>query len=351
MIRYLIKNNIKLMMRSASNVLLFIAAPIVLIAVLSSAFSSLIESYEKKDEISVGYISERDIQAFASGIEKEGISFLAYTEGDPEELIRRDDLSGFVVFGTDSYTIYQSRDHKYEGKILEYAVGAFYDRMASGMEIQDAGLDLSVEHPEYMSPIDSTDYYGIIEIVYFGCCAIVCGAGIFTSERKNRIGKRYSVSGVSEPKLYLAKFVSMITVVAISSMIATLLSVLLFHIHWGDPLVSAVIVFLSISAATALGLMFYSLIDNLAGTIIFVFAVVWFAGFFGGSFETYMFSSHARNVKLISPLYHVNRALVELSCNGKSDYVASAILYSAAIIIVCSAVSVLTGMARKRGKA
>ena len=56
MIRYLIKNYLKMMGRSPVNVLLFIVFPIVLIAVLSSAFSSLMESYERKESFSVGYI-------------------------------------------------------------------------------------------------------------------------------------------------------------------------------------------------------------------------------------------------------------------------------------------------------
>ena len=97
--------------------------------------------------------------------------------------------------------------------------------------------------------------------------------------------------------------------------------------------------------------MVYNIFDNIVVTIIAVFAAVWFAGFFGGSFETYMYSVHPMEVKLASPIYHINRSLVELSCMGHSDYISSACFYSIAIIVVCSIVAVIAGTLRKRGKA
>ena len=60
MIRYLIKNNFKIMFRSAVNILLFVLCPIVVSAVLISAFSSLMESYEPAEEFQVGYRIEED---------------------------------------------------------------------------------------------------------------------------------------------------------------------------------------------------------------------------------------------------------------------------------------------------
>ena len=53
MIRYLIKNNIKIMLRNPVNILLFVLCPIVVAAVLISAFSSLLESYECADNYDV----------------------------------------------------------------------------------------------------------------------------------------------------------------------------------------------------------------------------------------------------------------------------------------------------------
>ena len=54
MIRYLIKNNFKIMFRSVTNILLLLVAPLLVSAVLESAFSSLLEHYEQKERIDVG---------------------------------------------------------------------------------------------------------------------------------------------------------------------------------------------------------------------------------------------------------------------------------------------------------
>ena len=106
-----------------------------------------------------------------------------------------------------------------------------------------------------------------------------------------------------------------------------------------------------IVAGTALGMMLYNISDSLVITIILQFTIVWFMGFFGGSFETYMFSSISDTLKHLSPIYHGNRALVELSCMGESNYVASAVIYSLAITVICSIIAICAGYVRKRGKA
>ena len=47
-----------------------------------------------------------------------------------------------------------------------------------------------------------------------------------------------------------------------------------------------------------------------------------------------MYSSFSESTKILSPIYHVNRSLVELSVDGKSDYILTAVLYLLAIALV-----------------
>ena len=347
------------MTRSMTNTLLLVVTPLILVALLSSAFNDMMSKYEDGSEIVAGYrieggqISTNNLaDAFKDAAAQNGYVLREYPTGDPGDIIREEKIGGFVTFGDGTYTVYQNNDYIEEAKVLEYFVNAFYENAAAaamGMDTDSAVL--KIEHPEYMKEIGSTDYYGIIEIIYFGWCAIVCGAGIFMNEKKYKITKKLHVSALSESKLYLAKFVPIVSVVLLGNVISILLSIVLFGVHWGNPLLSAVIVFFSASAATALGLMAYYIFDNIVVTIIAVFTVVWVAGFFGGSFETYMFSVHSLAVKRLSPIYHINRALVELSCMGHSDYVVSAILYCVAVFVGCSLVAVAAGNLRKRGGA
>ncbi len=361
MIRYLVKNNFKLMMRSATNILLYIVTPIILVAMLSSAFGDMMEKYESGDSVKAGYRLEAAagseiIDYIKPVAEEENINLYEYSDGDIEKLIREEELAGFVVFEEDGgYTIYENDAEKYGAKALEYMITTFLTRSAAEIMTAAGGVgesgevELVLEKASFMEPIDAVDYYGIIEVVYFGWCAIVCGAGIFTAEKKYHIGKKLEVSGLSGVKLYLAKFIPMVLVVSVSSIISALITILVFGVHWGAPLLSFLIVVLSAAASTAFGLMVYSITQNTVVTIIGVFAVVWFMGFWGGSFETYMFSSHPQILKDISPIYHVNRALVELSCMGHSDYVVSSIVFTLGIMVICSLVAVLTGTIR-RGK-
>ena len=355
--RYLIKNNIKLMCRSWGNILLFIIMPVILIFVLSSAFDTLMKKYEKS-EMTAGYqiegdgVTEEMIEAMSEVAKENDITLNEYPSGDPEKLIRDNELTGFIVFKDDTYTVYEDKDNAVMGKVLEYFVNVFYENAsAAAMGIDTDSVKLTVEHPYYREPIDSKDYYGIVEIIYFGWCAIVAGAGIFMNEKKYKIRKRYQVANLSPVKDYLGRFVPMVIVASIGTVIAALLTILLLGVHWGNPLISFLVLIVSTAAATALGLMIYHITDNMIATIILVFAIVWIMGFFGGTFETYIFSSHPMYLKNISPIYHINRALTELSCMGHSDSMVNALGYSGLLVIGCSVIAIIAGLLRRRGKA
>lgn len=353
--RYLIKNNIKLLCRSWFNILLFIIMPVILVLCLSSAFDSLMKKYEETD-MTAGYRAEGDgitdemIEAMREVAEDNNITLKEYPEGSPEELIRENNLSGFIIFKDDTYAIYEDKDNKALGHALEYFVNAFYENASAAvMGVETERAKITVEHPDFKPTIDSKDYYGIVEIIYFGWCAIVAGAGIFLNEKKYKIRKRYQVANLSPLKEYLGKFIPIALVASLGTVIAAILTVILLGVHWGNLLLSACILALSVSAATAFGVMIYNITDNLIATIIIMFAIVWIMGFWGGTFETYLFSSHPMILKNISPIYHINRALTEISCMGHSDFTRSAILYSGLIMIVSSFVAVIAGSIRKRG--
>ena len=158
------------------------------------------------------------------------------------------------------------------------------------------------------------------------------------------------MSGVSEFKLYLARFISLAAAVMAGIAASAVISSLMLDVHWGNIFLSALVVIVSVMAATAFGIMLYTITDSMVLTIILAFSIVWVWGFFGGSFETYMFSSLPENLKRISPIYHENRALIEILVQGKSDYFFSALLYSAGIVAACSAISVFVSKIKRMGR-
>lgn len=305
----------------------------------------------------VGYrIQEADnsiIEATKIAGEEAGILFFEYPEGEIKDVMEKNELSGFVEFAEDKYTVYTSADYEVEGITLEYFMNKVTNEgLNASLQIKEqAKIVLPVEQLKYMPAIDSVDYYGIIYIVYFCWCGMICATGVLSNEKKYGIIRRFQVSNISESQNFFGKFIPIVLTVTGGMAIATIITVLLYDIHWGNPFLSTVIVFLMIVAGTALGMMLYNISDSLVITIILQFTIIWFMGFFGGSFETYMFSSTSDLLKQLSPIYHGNRALVELSCMGESSYVASTVIYSLAITVICSIIAIFAGYVRKRGKA
>ena len=345
------------MFRNTWSVAVMLLGTILVIAVLSSAFSELMKSYEGVDTFAVGYrIQEADdavIEATKKAGEEAGILFYEYPEGEVKDVMEKNELSGFVELSEDKYTVYTSADYEVEGITLEYFMNKVMNEgVNASLQIKEqAEIVLPVEQLKYMPAIDSVDYYGIIYIVYFCWCGMICATGVLSNEKKYGIVRRFQVSNISETQNFFGKFIPIVLTVTGGMAIATAITVLLYDIHWGNPLLSAAIVFLMIAAGTALGMMLYNISDSLVITIILQFTIVWFMGFFGGSFETYMFSSISDLLKQLSPIYHGNRALVELSCMGESSYVASSVIYSVSITVICSVIAIFAGYIRKRGKA
>lgn len=387
MIRYLIKNNLKILFRYLYNPVVFILAPLGVMVVLSSAFSQLLKKYEAPEEMKVGYRMEA-AGVFASYLDelveagKEAdIHFVSCPEGEPAELMEKNELGAFVVFKDDTYQVYQSEDHLVEGMAAEcmihtfveqfklYNIGMTATMVENGITaaMPDNGMSMDLMNSEQMSPkedefytketlpylpdMDAMDYYGKIETVYFGWCAIICAAPLLISEKKNKFHLKFHVADIPGWKMYLAKYIPTVLFVCISCYITVLLSSVLLEVKWGINIESFLVLTTMLMAATALGYMFYSLTNSTVLSLGMTAGIVWFAGFFGGSFETYILSNHPMSVKLMDPIYHGNRALVELSCLGHSDYTVSSIVFSCGMVVVCSFIACGAETLRKRGRA
>lgn len=190
MIRYLIKNNFKLMFRNAWSVVVMLLGPILVIAVLSSAFSELMKSYEGVDEFTAGYrIPQADdvmMETMKTGGEEAGILFFEYPEGEIKDIMEKNELAGFVEFSEDNYIVYRSADYEVEGITLEYFMNkVMNDGLKAALQIkEEEQIILPVQELEFMPAIDSSDYYGIIYIVYFCWCGIICATGVLSNEKK-----------------------------------------------------------------------------------------------------------------------------------------------------------------------
>lgn len=360
MIRYLIKNNLKLMLRNKWIIIVMVLGPILVVSILSSAFGDIMKSYEKVDKFSAGYrLTNADyikdnIVVLKEEAKKAGIELIEYTEGDPENIVMNNGLAGFVEFEADRYTLYESDDHKIEGMTLEYFINRIMDTaleevlQSVSSKIATEKNIITVEQLDFMPAIDAKNYYGIAYIVYFIWCGIVCIAGILTSEKKNGIEKKYEITRLSNFKLFCAKLIPAVLTIVLEMIVTIFAITLIFDMQWGNIPMTILVLLLTVVASTAVSLMVYYLFQNLAVTIIIIFTVVWIMGFIGGCFETYMFSSWSESLKCMSPLYHINRTLVEYSCMGKSSYTVSCIIFLLILTAAGTAGALIINKCRKK---
>lgn len=354
MLWYMIKNNLKLMLRHKWVIVMLIVGPVITTAVLSSAFESMLSTYEGIEEFLSGYqISEESpLFKYAEEMQKNakdaGFNLMEFDTGNAEELMEKHNLSTFAKIEKDSYTIYTMHGKESEGMVTEYFYNSLFEESElSAMQGNFKKISLPVIKLETMPEVTSTDYYGIIYHIYYLWCCFISISVVFSSEKKNQIEKKYQVSGVKSLALVLGKAIPCILSTLITLGISMILSYILFGIQWGTSLMTPCILLLIVVAATMFGLFVVKLTNNLAISVVAIFIMVWLAGFIGGSFETYMFSAWSENIKILSPIYHSNRALVECSQMGHSKYCQSAILYLTGISVVCLLGTVLLQRRRR----
>lgn len=350
MLLTIIKNNFKLMLRNKMVLLMMIVAPILVIAALASAFHGLLSNSYTTENFTIGYYFEENSpfaqmeDAFLKVMKEQNIATEKYSSNEMEYAVTKGRVDIFLYCSEDSCEIGAGDTDSIQAKICEYTMQQFIKEyqlsianmervMTGGQELKKVSI-LSKALP-YTRTAEAKDYYGIIEIIYFMWCGLIFLTAVVQSERRNHIQKRFVISPASGITLYLGKFIPCELISVASLTISALAATLLFDIRWGNIPGTIAILFLVSLAATAFGIVLLYLVKNLSVSVILLFGIVWIAGFIGGSFETYMYSTNTEAVKRLSPLYYANRTIVEYSTMGHSDYTGGCILYMLGILLVC----------------
>jgi len=356
----LIKNNLKLMLRSKWILVMMTILPVITILLLSNAFKDMMDTAYKIEPFEVGYhlsngSAYKDMIPQLKTICKDNnVTLQEYQNADSKELLQSKTVSVFVEITDDTYVIYQSSDKKTEAAVTESIFSSFFYQTNIAMtrmvyEVQNGLSQLSsinsvkVGH-EVLStdPVpSSTDYYGIIYIVYFAWCGMISLTAVISSERKSAISKRMRISHMSKFSFYIGKLIPCAIATFLESCIAWILSVLLLDIHWGEIWACIGIMLLVSLAASAFGMVLFQLFKNAAISIVTGFIIIWIAGLWGGSFQTYIYANTPQTLVHLSPLYYINRTVVEFSTKGYSDYTGKCILYLVCIIVACGIAGIL----------
>lgn len=317
------KNNLKLIFRNKSMPILVVLGTILVVAAVANAFHTLLDNAERQEGFTVGYEMQEDSKYapaesfWIEGMQKENITVKEFSNADPEAVIKEKEADVFVQFRKEDYHLTGNRNNEIDTRIVQYVLYS--------MDMNMQGATGKMTFPERSLPSvkvsNAENYYGHAEIIYFMTICSIFLTLIYRTERKNNIGIRFRTSSTGASARYFGKLFScVITSWIIQVGIVPVLVVTLFDVHLGNPPVVIGVLLLAVIAYAAFGIVFFALFENSAVSIALMFGILWFAGFFGGTFETYMYSSQPEFLKRLSPTYYLNRSLIELSVNGESDY-------------------------------
>ncbi len=361
----LIKNNLKLMLRSKWILVFMIVAPVVIISLLANVFEAMMAiDYSIKPFVTGYRMTENskyeDTVGLLSDIAKENnITLSEYPEGDIESLIIGGNVTVFVDISDDKLIIYRHDEAEAESAIVEAMFSAVSYKIneaetiltwqaeqglttngsAAAQGLADADAEMLRTVNIETDPVPSAkDYYGIIEIVYFMWCGCISLAAVIPSERKNKIGVRLRLTSASSLQLYLGKFIPCWLATIMEMAVALMISIFFLDVHWGNWPGSILILFLLSLAATAFGMILFTVFSHVAISMAAAWVILFAMGFVGGSYMTYMYSVLPDAYIRLSPQYYVNRTLVEFSTQGRSDTMIPCIIILLTIFLVCTVI-------------
>lgn len=356
MLWIMIKNNLKMIFRSKFMLVMVLLSPIIVMGALSSAFDGLLQDDYSLETVTIGYhtmegsVLDRFLSENQKSFEEDKITLRLCETVEGRELVAGKELDVFVLEGEDGLELFTLNPNSIPTEMCQYLLNRFYREYGNayreavltqvtattGTE-SELIVDFQTDKLDSLELSPAGNYYGIIETVYFiWFSGMLFLTAVVQSERKNRISQRFLSAPAGSFMIYLSKFLPALLMTVFSTAVSAVVATCLFEVQWKNIAGSMGIFFLAALAGTAFGITVLYLVKNLAVSAILTFSLVWIMGFLGGSFETYMFSSLAENIKGISPLYYVNRTLVEYSTMGHSDYTGKCVLIMLVLFVVFS---------------
>lgn len=353
---YLMKNNLKLIYRSRVLFFMLILLPVLLIALLSDTFSNFLETSKKLESFEAGYTCEENsymkpmMTQFQDVCSENGIDLVSLSKEDALKQIKEGALKTYVDLKENDYELYQEKDAATCGMVFDNVLATFansYKEQAmsqvNGVSTTSVPLqEMNVQQLDVDPVPDAKTYYGIVEILYMMWCGIISIGAIYMSENKHKVRKRYYISTMSSGRFYLGKMTAGLTALCIQMGSAIAISIIFLHVDWGSVFYKSLgILLLQAIATSSLSILLYQLLHNTAIVLSVEFFVVFIAGFLGGSFQTYCYSTISEDLAKWSPQYYINRTVVEYATKGESEYTFITIGILLVIIFICSVSSIL----------
>lgn len=366
MLLILVKNNFKLMLRDKIAILFLVFLPILLIALLSSAFSKIMNKDYTMKPFTVGYSVEKGsniekiFPTFVNNFKENKITLSGMTKDEALKEIKNGSLAAYMDINDKEYRIYKKDGFNIDTEIFQNSMDSamyLYDgnkALVSYLAENKMSLQTSNSHEENKNFVkleaikvepmpNSTVYYGITEIVYIIWFGMMAVSTIVSNERKCGVTGRIGLTNANSLILLFGKLIPTVCAVSVQVGIAAIASTILMNVNWGSSiLASAGILFLEIIASSAIGISLSLIIKSQALVNVIIFVLAFIFGFIGGTFQPYMYNFIGENISKFSPLYYTNRTLVEFSTKGYSNYSYNCILMLLSISVIAIFMGILS---------
>lgn len=337
----LIKNNIRLLLRDRVSLGILCIIPFLMLGILGGAFPYVTGKTLVMGGFEIGYSPSKEPEWFKNFKEKARalrIQCVPLAKEEGIERVNEGESVGYIGFQGEDYTLYRSRQIVFNSLLVEELLEQYKRPGIEAIDYDKKVVTVKLERPLILS---AKDYYGIVEVVFAIWLSMYLPISLESKERKNAIYKRMSPQNLGVIKLLMARWLSTFLCALLQVAVILLAECCFFQTKWGPkwPL-SMLLLILGILAANSLGTLLSVFIRPSLISYLIVYISTWFYGFLGGNFQGYMVKLFPEEVMRYSPLYFMNRTLVELSYKGSSYYLGETLLIFTSLFIGSFLISV-----------
>ncbi len=355
-------SDVKRRLRSKIDLIMILVFPLVMIFILSNAFSKIMDKEFTLEPFTVGYsihednLLARELPSIRDELSGSGITLLEIDETQGRAMVADGAIAGYVNFGANdtkyikSPTLTVSAD-VFEGILQQivyetgtYVAGYRYAHARGMTELPQATQETLPARQLDVEPMPtSTQYYGVAMIVNNIVFVIVGAPMLISEDRKRRANIRMALSGANPFAIFFSRVFSMMAFGVLSTAVVMIGAKLLLNIDFGSQwaTLAAVIMGFTVLAYT-FGVMVGYAIKNmaLAQTIVFLFGFL--CNFMAGCYQPYMYANDSLlRLMEYTPVYYILRAAVELSTKGESAYLGTAAAIIGIGTVACTALGLL----------
>jgi ABC-2 type transport system permease protein len=344
------KKELKLLFRNKTNVILMFVLPILLIALMSYAFSNFMNTettlfnngkvYVQIQETDGKYFSyfmnaKNDVE------ERFNIDFEEITDYDTAvESVNKQEAYGIITVGSNGYEYYRSPYN--ETKEGEYFRQMFTAKLNSAVSGDDNQENSNVELIQE-SKITSKEYFSFVELSLVMMFISYVISNILYQEHQDKTLNRVLVSKARISGLFGGKIFTGMTIGIIQIIEVYLFSSFVFRVNWGKYTLLIFLVYILIALfSTLVGIVCGYLIKNKDMLDLAILMCAMIFAFFGGTLTplTALKSYSALRVMIqVSPLYWANTAIMHMySGELSSDFATSVIILgilNAVLLAIC----------------